>query len=122
MGNTSLTKAPQKTSKNLTIQIRNRELQASGEYSPDEIGNIGIHDPAEIWQHMPQNRERPDERPDNQENIDRRKQIILESKLNRCESKIKNKIECKRHGNHPVNLLRECLIKHGAKRNSNNQI
>ena len=71
---------------------------------------------------MPNSIKRPDERAENQQNINRRQKIIFQTELQRCESKVENKIEREGQGDDPRELARECFIKHRAKSDGDDRI
>lgn len=74
----------------LSIERCDGELQDRCKGDPEKIRNVCIHNPSEMW---PDAKERPDEREENEENVERGEEIIFEPKLYRCKRGIKNEIE-----------------------------
>jgi len=72
------------------IEVRNRKLKHGCERDPEEIRGVYIHDPAQARRAVPHCREYPDERAEDEEDIDRREKIILQAELERGEGEIKN--------------------------------
>jgi len=87
-------------------------LEYGCEGDPEKVGNLCEGDPSYVWENGDH---RPDECPEDEENIDRGENIALESELQRGKDEVKDEVERKRERHHPRDFPRKCPVKHRAK-------
>ena len=69
---------------------------------------------------MPNRHECPYKRAEDEDDVYRREEIILEAELEGGEDEVENEVEGKRQSDHPRNLPPDGFVKNGAERNRNN--